>query len=93
MQVDQIFQELWLTTSLLSARPWSPFLFLLAAGILVRRPKALIGLVVLDLWVFGHDYHPRMPEVETRRQPDWLSPEMTEPGGFRTAILDSLGPG
>ncbi len=87
-KVDQIFNELWLTTSLLSTRTWTPFLLLVATGLLIRRPKALVGLVVLDLWMFGHDYHPRLPEVETRERPGWISDEMTEPGGFRVAILD-----
>ncbi len=87
-KVDQIFNELWLSTSLLSTRTWTPFLFLLAAGLSMRRPRALILLVGLDLWVFGHDYHPRLPEVETREKPVWISSEMTEPGGYRTAILD-----
>lgn len=87
-KVDQIFHELWLSTSLLSTRTWTPFLFLLGTGLLIRRPRALMMLVMLDLWMFGHDYHPRLPEVETRKKPVWLSAAMTEPGGFRTAILD-----
>ncbi len=87
-KVDQIFDELWRTTSLTSDRIWTPVLFLLATGLLLRRPKGLIALVVLDLWAFGHNYHPTVPEVETRERPVWLSEEMTEPGGYRTAILD-----
>ncbi len=87
-KVDAIWHELWLTTSVVSTRVWSPFLFLVLTGLAMRRPRALIGLVVLDLWLFGSDYHPRVPEEQTRERPVWLQPGMTEPGGFRTAILD-----
>lgn len=87
-KVDQIFNEIWLTTSLLSTRIWTPFFFLVLTGACLGRPRALIAVVALDLWVFGHDYHPRVPEMKTRERPVWLQPEMTEMGGFRTAILD-----
>lgn len=87
-KVDQIYDQLWQSTSVLSPRVWTPVLLLGAAGLLLRRPRALVGLVVVDLWAFGHAYHPRVPEAQTRERPVWLSPEMTEPGGYRTGILD-----
>ncbi|MSP55757.1 MAG: hypothetical protein EXR69_09175, partial [Myxococcales bacterium] len=87
-KVDQIYNQLCLTTSLLSSRTWTPFFLLLLTAACLGRPRALVAVVVLDLWIFGHAYHPRLPESQTRERPVWLQPEMTELGGFRTAILD-----
>ncbi|MSP55923.1 MAG: hypothetical protein EXR69_10020 [Myxococcales bacterium] len=87
-KVDQIYNQLCLTTSMLSSRTWTPFFLLLLTAACLGRHRALVAVVVLDLWVFGHAYHPRLPEAQTRERPVWLQPEMTELGGFRTAILD-----
>lgn len=87
-KVGQILGQLRQTTSLLSARVWTPVLLLAAAGLLLRRPRAFVLLVAFDLWLFGHDYHPRVPEAHTRAQPAWLTAEMVTLGGYRTAILD-----
>ena len=87
-KVDSILAQLRETTSLLSPRVWTPVLLLAMSGLLLRRPKVFVLLVAVDLWLFGHDYHPRVPEAQTRAQPDWVSAEMVTPGGYRTAILD-----
>lgn len=87
-KVARIWDELWESTSLLSHRVWMPVVLLVGTGLLLRHPRRLFALAFLDLWVFGHDFHPRVPTAETEKKPDWVNWEMTVPGGYRTAVLD-----
>ncbi len=66
---------------------WPTALLLLAAWV-AQRPRYLPLLVLLDLWALGHDYQGRVPAAEVGRAPTWLAPAMTEPGAWRTAVLD-----
>lgn len=87
-KVEQVWYELWKSTSLLSHRVFLPIGLLLLAAAFARRPRLLLPLVVLDLWLFGHDFHPRVPVAMTEARPSWLNDEMTQPGAGRVTVLD-----
>lgn len=87
-KVGGIWQELWLTTSVVSSRMWIPVGLLLLTALALRHPRRLLLLAVADLWWFGAEFHPRVPRAEVEAHPDWIPVEATIPGGFRTAILD-----
>lgn len=87
-KVERVYAELWQSTSLTSERVLVPVLLLLVSAAAVRRPRLLLLVALVDLWAFGHDFHPRVPLEETERRPDWLTPEMTTPGAGRTTVVD-----
>lgn len=87
-KVRHILDDLRLSTSPLSSRVWVPFGLLVLTALLLRRPRALVVLVAIDLWLYGHDLHPRVPAALTRAAPAWLVSSMREPGGPRLAVLD-----
>jgi hypothetical protein len=49
-------------------------------------------LVAADLLGFGRGYHPVLPLSDIATAPRWLSARMTEPGGWRTTVLDRRSP-
>lgn len=87
-KVRAIWREMWLSTSLLSGRVFGPAMVLVATALLVRSPRLLGALLVLDLWWFGSALQPRVPAAELDRKPTWFTWEATVPGGYRMAILD-----
>lgn len=91
-KVGRILADLRRSTSPTSPRVLVPVALLLGVAAFVRRPRALLALAVADLWLFGHDLHPRTPVEQTREAPRWLADAMTEPGGPRLTVLDRRVP-
>lgn len=87
-KVARILADLGRSTAPDSPRVWVPLLLLVATATALRRPRLVVALVALDLLGFGRDYHPTRPTDEVGAAPRWLAPAMTEPGGWRTTVLD-----
>lgn len=87
-KVDRIYNELWNSTSLLSGRVEIPIVLLLLTAAAIRRPRWMLILATVDLWGFGHDFHPRVPASDLDTRPSWLTEEMTQLGGYRTTVID-----
>lgn len=87
-KVARIYADLLESTRPDSLRVVVPMALLLLSALLVRHPRRLVLLATLDLWWFGHAYHPTMPVQDLDAPPVWLTSEMTEPGGPRLTVLD-----
>lgn len=87
-KVERILADLARSTDPRSPRVWVPVLLLLTTALALRRPRLLVAVVALDLLAFGKNYHPTVPADSVMAPPQWLSPAMTTPGGFRTTVLD-----
>ncbi|MFN7147431.1 MAG: hypothetical protein ACK4YP_26935, partial [Myxococcota bacterium] len=87
-KVRSILADLRASTSPASPRVLVPVALLLLASLAVRRPAWWLALAAVELWRFGHDYHPRVPADAVEARPGWLGAGMTEPGGPRLTVLD-----
>jgi hypothetical protein len=76
-----------------------PLLFalaLLGLGVLARRRPVLtrgvlvgvLGLSFLDLYLFGHDYHPRVPRALVEKAPELLDHLLPGVADYRVTTLD-----
>ncbi len=88
-KVARIMGDLRRSVDPRSPRVIVPVLLLLATLLGLGRPRLLAALVAVDLLGFGRDYHPVADEEPV---PRWLSERMTEPGGYRTTVLDRRVP-
>jgi len=88
-KVARIMGDLHRSVDPRSPRVIVPVLLLLATLAALRRPRLLAALVAVDLLGFGRDYH---PVADDEPVPRWLSERMTEPGGYRTTVLDRRVP-
>lgn len=87
-KVERIWQDLVRSTAPDSPRVAIPVLLLVLSALALRHPRRMVVLALVDLWWFGHDYHPRVPTQELAQGPHWLTDAMTQPGGPRTTVLD-----
>ncbi len=91
-KVDRIVAGLRRDVSLAAPEVWWPALTLLLLAWGLRRPGWLPLLILADLWWFGHGYQRLAPPGEVLQRPEWLSSNLTEPGGWRLTVLDRRGP-
>ena len=96
-KIDRIVDSLEQSTRPWSSRMWLPLGFVLAVALVLRRREqlgrhrvglAIVGLVYVDLWMFGSNYLERVAPEEAGLQSESLTVMGDEVNAWRSTVVD-----